>query len=211
MSLIGKALSVVGLQLKSAHDVRWTDERGQGGSAGNAGEVVSASSSLGLSAVWGCANLISGTLSSLPFEIRRHTQEGVAEVVRDHPVHKVIYASPNYDQTALDFWDFMNLSLELWGNAYASVVRRDGQVTALYPIQPEAMSVRRLGTGRIEYRWAENGTDHVRLDRDVLHIRGPGGNPLGGMSTLRFGLQTFSSALAADRAAAGMFRNGLRP
>ncbi|RAP39091.1 phage portal protein, partial [Rhodovulum viride] len=41
--------------------------------------------------------------------------------------------------------------------------------------------------------------------------RGPGGDPLGGMSTLQFGRQAFSSALAAERSAAGMFRNGLRP
>jgi HK97 family phage portal protein len=211
MSLIDKALSAVGLQLKSANAVQWTDGRGQAGAAGAAGERVSAQSSLGLSAVWGCANLISGTLSSLPFEAIRRTEGGIAEVVRDHPLHRVIYESPNFDQTALDFWDFMNLSLELWGNAYASVVRRDGKVTALYPVHPEAMSVRRLETGRIEYRWSDNGRSFVKLDRDVFHVRGPGGNPLGGMSTLRFGLQTFSSALAAERAAASMFRNGLRP
>jgi HK97 family phage portal protein len=219
MTLIDKALSAVGLQFKSDRtsegNVQWADGRRSGGrsggSAGNAGEVVSAQSSLGLSAVWGCANLISGTLSSLPFEAIRRTDAGIAEVATAHPLHQVIYESPNYDQTALDFWDFMNLSLELWGNAYASVVRRDGQVTALYPVHPEAMSVRRLANGRIEYRWSDAGQSFTRLDRDVFHIRGPGGNPLGGMSTLRFGLQTFSSALAADRAAAGVFRNGLRP
>ncbi len=211
MSLIDKALSAVGLQLKSASAVQWTDGRGQSGMAGTAGEVVSAQSSLGNSTVWACANLISGTLSSLPFEATRQTDNGIAEVARDHPLHQVLYESPNYDQTALDFWDFMNLSLELWGNAYASVVRKNGRVTALYPVHPEAMAVRRLKTGRIEYRWSDAGRSFVKLDRDVFHIRGPGGNPLGGMSTLRFGVQTFSSALAAERAAAGMFRNGLRP
>lgn len=211
MSLINKALSAVGLQLKSTSVVKWTDARGQSGAAGNAGELVSAQSSLGLSAVWGCANLISGTLSSLPFEAVRRSEDGIAEVASGHPLHRVIYESPNYDQSALDFWDFMNLSLELWGNAYASVVRKDGKVTALYPVHPEAMSVRRLESGRIEYRWSDNGTSFVKLDRDVFHVRGPGGNPLGGMSTLRFGVQAFSSALAAERAAAGMFKNGLRP
>lgn len=211
MSFIVKALSAVGLQRKSASDVKWADGRERGGSAGNAGEIVTAQSSLGLSAVWGCANLISGTLSSLPFEATRHTDSGVAEVARTHPLHSVIYESPNYDQTALDFWDFMNLSIELWGNAYASVVRKNGQVTALYPVHPEAMSVRRLSNGRIEYRWIDEGKSFQKLDRDVFHVRGPGGNALGGMSTLRFGMQAFSSALAADRAAASMFKNGLRP
>lgn len=210
MGLIDKALSTVGLARKSAELARWSDERVQG-LAGHAGETVTARASLGLSAVWACSNLISGTLSSLPFEVIRHEAGGIAQLAPEHPLHAVIYESPNYDQTALDFWDFMNLSLELWGNAYASVMRREGQVVALYPIRPELVAVRRLANGRIEYRWSDAGQSFVRLDRDVFHVRGPGGNALGGMSTLSFGVQAFSSALAADRAAAGMFRNGLRP
>ncbi|MBT8169825.1 phage portal protein [Falsiruegeria litorea] len=211
MGLIVKALSAVGLQLKSSSAVNWTDGRGQGGSVGAAGEMVSERSSLGLSAVWACANLISGTMSSLPFELVRRGEHGLAKVESQHPLHSVIYENPNYDQTALDFWDFMNLSLELWGNAYADIGRKGGKITGLHPVHPEAMNVRRLATGQIEYRWAEHGKTHVKLDRDVFHIRGAGGNALGGMSTLRFGVNTFSSALAAESAASGMFRNGLRP
>jgi HK97 family phage portal protein len=45
----------------------------------------------------------------------------------------------------------------------------------------------------------------------MLHIRGFGGDPLGGMSTLRFGRNTFGLARAAQRAAGSMFRNGMQP
>ena len=45
----------------------------------------------------------------------------------------------------------------------------------------------------------------------MLHIRGFGGSPMGGMSTLHFGRQTMGLALATDRAAASTFRNGMRP
>lgn len=209
MGLLHKALSAVGLQVKSSDSVKWTDGRGpSGGSA----EKVTPQTSMGLSAVWACSNLISGTLSSLPFEIIQRDDAGFPKVAGTHPLHKVIYESPNFDQTALDFWDFMNLSLELWGNAYASVVRDSrGAITALYPVQPDAMSVRRLKNGRIEYRWTDGGKAFTRLDRDVFHVRGPGGNALGGMSTLQFGSRSFSTALAADQAAANTFVNGMRP
>lgn len=211
MGVLEKALGIVGLQVKS-DSVKWTDERGHASQSGAAGEVVSAQSSLSLSAVWACGNLISGSVSSLPFEVHKKTAGGFAEVLKDHPLQKVIYDSPNFDQTPLDFWDFISLSVELWGNAYARVARDGEKIVALYPIAPEAMTVRRLETGSLEYRWTEDGGKaFTRLDRDVLHIRGPGGNPLGGMSTLRFGREAFSSALAADRTAAGMFKNGLRP
>lgn len=179
--------------------------------AGHAGEVVSASSTMALSAVWACSHLVSGTISSLPFEVHRPAPGGSSNVDERHPLHRVIYESPNYDQTALDFWDYVNLSIELWGNGYAQVERARGAVTALYPIHPEAITVRRLYNGALEYRWTRDNRSYVGTDRDVLHIRGPGGDPLGGMSTLQFGRQAFSSALAADRAAAGMFANGLRP
>lgn len=191
-----------------------TDEAlavGYGAGPGYAGETVTASSTMALSAVWACAHLVSGTISSLPFEVHRPMPDGSSNVDDRHPLHRVIYESPNYDQTALDFWDYLNLSIELWGNGYAQVERARGEVRALYPIHPEAMSARRLASGALQYRWTRDGAYHVGTDRDVLHIRGPGGEALGGMSTLTFGRQAMSSALAADRAAASMFRNGLRP
>lgn len=204
-----KALALVGLQRKGTPEF-WTNGAEAGG-AGYAGEVVTGSSAMALSAVWGCANLISGTISSLPFEVHRTGGNGMTGVYDLHPLHSVIYESPNYDQTALDFWDYLCLSLEMWGNAYARVERSGDRVVALYPIQPEAMAVTRSVGGVLTYRWTQDGRFYERTDRDVLHIRGPGGDPLGGMSTLKFGREVFSTALAADRAAGGVFKNGLRP
>ncbi|MBO9453256.1 phage portal protein [Tropicibacter sp. R16_0] len=209
MGILHKALAAFGLQVKSSDSVKWTDRRGH---SDVSVERVTPRSSMGLSAVWACSNLISGTLSSLPFEIVQRDDAGFPKVAGAHPLHKVIYESPNFDQTALDFWDFMNLSLELRGNCYADVSRDSrGVIKALYPIQPDAVSVRRLNNGRIEYRWTSEGKAFTRLDRDVFHVRGPGGNALGGMSTLQFGSRTFTAALAAEQAAASTFENGMRP
>ncbi|MBE3637473.1 phage portal protein [Mangrovicoccus algicola] len=210
MTVIDKALSVVGLQRKGQ---LWhlADGRPQPvGGTGMAGPVVTPSSSMKLSAVWACANLIGGVTSSLPHELRRTSGEE-SRVEEGHPLHAVIYDSPNYDQTPVDFWDFMNQSIELWGNAYARIARNDaGRILALYPIQPDAMSVARAADGReILYRWSDEGRAWERGSRDVLHIRGPGGNPLGGMSTLSFGVNSMAAAMAAEQAASGMFANGM--
>ena len=178
----------------------------------DAGEIVTETSALAVSAVWACANLISGTISSLPFQVFRRNADGYNEPNQRHPLYRVLHDSPNYDQTALDFWDYVNLSLELRGNAYADIKRnRDGQVIALRPVKPDLVSVRRTDTGPLRYTWTEGGRRYDRDERDVLHIRGPGGDPLTGMSTLTVGRQVFSAAMAAERAAAGMFRNGMRP
>ncbi len=182
------------------------------GSVPDAGELVTEGSSMALSAVWACANLISGTISSLPFMVYRPNNAGFNEVDKTHPLYRVLHDSPNYDQSAVDFWDYIQLSLDLFGNAYADVIRNsDKQVIALRPVKPDTMSVTRTPEGPLRYRWTENGKSYDRQDRNVLHIRGPGGDPLSGMSVLTVGRQTFSAAIAADRAAAGMFRNGMRP
>lgn len=181
------------------------------GARGDAGEVVTEQSILALSAVWACVNLLSGTISSLPLMVYRTTATGARETAKEHPLYRILHDSPNYDQTSLDFWDFICASIELWGNGYARIERSVGRVAALVPIRPDAVAVRRLTDGTLEYRWTEDGKSFVGTDQNILHIRGPGGNPLGGMSTLHFGRHTFSLARAADRAASGMFANGLRP
>lgn len=177
-----------------------------------AGEHVTEASAMALSAVWACANLVCGTISSLPFQVYRERSDGYRERQSGHPLYRVIHDAPNYDQTAVDFWDFINLCIELRGNAYAEIKRAaDGRVIALRPLKPDSVSVRRDENGTLRYRWTMDGKPFERGEDDVLHIRGPGGDPLGGMSTLSFGAQAFSSAQAAERAAAGMFRNGMRP
>lgn len=211
MALMDRALSLIGLQRKAESNVRRTDGRDVlGGGMGDAGIPVSATSTLGLSAAWACSNLISGTISSLPCEVYRQSGR-VPAAVTDHPLYAVLHNAPNYDQTALDFWDFMCLSLELWGNAYARVVRSGAKVVALYPVRPDLVFVRRLDTGALEYSWSYEGKSYRLRDRDILHVRGPGGDPLGGMSTLTVARNTLSAALAAEKTASATFRNGMHP
>lgn len=179
--------------------------------AADSGEVVSDSTVLGLSAVWACTNLLAGTIGSLPMMVYRSGVDG-RELARDHALFRLLHDSPNYDQTALDFWEFVSASLELWGNAYAAKeTDTSGKLLSIVPIRPDLVSVRRRSDGALEYRWTERGQSHVRTDTGVLHIRGFGGNPLGGMSTLHFGRQAFGLARAVDRSAATTFKNGLRP
>ncbi|WP_085025284.1 phage portal protein [Ensifer aridi] len=202
-----KAASVIIRRLSPLDADGWYSE----GQRGDAGELVTADSVLGLSAVWACVNLLSGTIASLPLMVYRTRRDGARQIASDHPLYRVLHDSPNYDQTAVDFWEFGCASIELWGNSYARIERNGGRVTGLHPVTPSLMSVRRLSNGSIEYRWTENGKSFVETDRTVFHIRGFGGNPLGGMSTLHFGRNAFSLARAIDRSAAGTFRNGLRP
>ncbi len=192
-------------------DVREPDGWVSNGMRGDAGEVVTDDTVMSLSAVWACVNLIAGTIASLPLVVYRTDSSGRRTVARDHKLYRVLHDSPNYDQTAVDFWEFVGASIELWGNAYARISRSGADVVSLHPIAPNLVAVRRLPSGSIEYRWTDEGKSYVETDKTMLHIRGFGGNPLGGMSTLHFGRHAFSLARAVDRSAGSTFRHGLRP
>lgn len=167
---------------------------------------------LGLSATWACVNLIAGTIASLPLMVYRTDARGVRTVARDHPLYFVLHDSPNFDQSAIDFWEFMAAALELQGNAYALIDKRgDGSVASLQPIRPDLVTVRRNSRGFLEYEWTEDGRRYVKDVGDVLHVRGPMGNAMGGISTLSACRAVFSGAMAADTAARTTFSNGLRP
>lgn len=166
---------------------------------------------LGLSAVWACVNLIAGTIASLPLMVYRTKADGSRDVDREHPLYRVLHDSPNSLQTALDYWEFTGASIELWGNSYARKVKSGDRIVGLIPIMPQAPQVTNLGNGRLRYRWTEGGKEFDLTSDDVLHIRGFGGNPLGGMSTLAFGARAFGLALDIDRSARGTFKNGMRP
>jgi HK97 family phage portal protein len=178
----------------------------------SSGETVNTASVLGLAAAWACVNLLAGTIASLPLMVYR-TRNGARTIASDHPLYRILHDSPNADQTALDFWEFVCASLELHGNAYAEVVRaRNGRIIALgVPITPELVTVRRLDTGALEYEWVDQGRRIIAGQERVLHIRGFGGNPLGGLSTLSAGRQSFGLAQAIERASGDTFRNGVRP
>lgn len=184
-----------------------------GGRTSNSGETVTIDSALGLSATWACVNLLAGTIASLPVMIYRTDRNGVRTVAKDHPLYWILHDSPNYDQTAVDFWEFMAASVELHGNAFAEIEKRaNGDVYSLTPLRPDVVTTRRLANGDIEYRWTdETGAVNIATQERVLHIRGFGGGPLGGASTLSVCRNTFGAAQATDKAASTMFANGAMP
>lgn len=175
-------------------------------------DIISAGgrNALGLSATWACINLIAGTIASLPLMVYRD-DNGIRRVAKDHSLYWLLHDSPNFDQTAVDFWEYMAAGIELHGNAYADIRRQTDGISSLVPIRPDVVRARRLENGRIEYRWTEGGREIVRQDRDVLHIRGPLGDALSGVSTLTACRGAFDAAIAADSAAETIFSNGIRP
>lgn len=166
---------------------------------------------LGLATAWACVNLLSGTISSLPLEVLQPDGKGKASA-QDHPLYWLLHDSPNSDQTALDWLDFICACIEMNGNAYSEIARRnDGTPIALrVPFAPGNVKVERLANGRLSYEVKENNRTRTLAQENMLHIRGFGGSPLGGLSTLSFGRLVFGAALTLEGAARRTFHHGIR-
>lgn len=166
---------------------------------------------LAISAAWASLNLLVGTIASLPLMVYRDNGKGGREIARDHSLYRLLHESPNTEQTTLDFWEQMGLSLELRGNAYAQIQRIGEKVVALAAIHPDMMQVRRID-GELAYLWSdERGARRQDDAREILHIRGFGGSPLGGLSALSHARSAFAMAREINTAAQETFVNGLRP
>lgn len=211
MSLLARAVERLGWSQKSTPIIRLnlTEPEGWSPEPSYSGVDVSERGVLALSAAWACTNLLAGTIASLPLMVYRTDAAGNRTAARDHPLYKVLHDSPNADQTAMDFWEGGAAVLELRGNMHAHITRAAGRISALTPIfEP---TVRRLPNGSLRYRWTENGKSYDEPEENVFHVRGFGGSPLGGLSTLSYGRQVFGLSAAVNIAAQTTFSNGMRP
>lgn len=177
----------------------------------SSGEPVNDATVLALSSAWACVNLVAGTIATLPVMVYRPAKGGRV-VATDHWLYRILHDDPNLDQTSVDFWEYTCAALELRGNAYAEKLRgSSGQVVGLDPIAPGIVSCRRRDDGELEYRWTWNGISRRETSANVLHIRGFGGDPLGGVSPIAAGAETFGHARALNRTSGSVFRNAMMP
>lgn len=182
------------------------------GQSGGALSFVDPARASGTAVAHRCVMLISELLASVPLNVYRRGERGQRDRAADHPAYSVLHDMPNALHTAFDFRLALILAILTHGNAYAEIERNGrGQVTGLHPIDPRAVSVERLRSGRLRYI-VTGAPSRVLLQDEVLHIRyrlGPDG--VMGQSPIQIGRETFSLALSQNDAAAKQAAKGFRP
>jgi HK97 family phage portal protein/HK97 family phage prohead protease len=179
-------------------------------SGGTSGVAVDAQAAMTVATFFACLRLVASTIAVLPLPVFRKGRDGVATEARDSQLWKVLHDSPNADQTSLDYIEFLVVSLIMRGDHFARKLRDGSRLIGLEPVRPDLVTVRRVESGEIRYRWSEGGKAVDLGEDDVFHVRGFGGGPLGGLSVLAYARESLGLAIAADRAAASMFANGVR-
>lgn len=193
-----------------ASDPRLSEYLGVSGFS-ESGESINAISAMQVSTVWACVRRISGAISSLPVSVVRTSADGVPEEVPGHYLNRILQHSPNADQTALDFFDFMAGAIELHGDGIARKLRgSSGQIIGLEPLIPSTVARTRLPNGKIKYAWTSEGRTFSETEENVLHIRGPGGSALGGLSAISYGRDAIGISRSAERTQSRLFRQGMK-
>lgn len=172
------------------------------------GPVVSAETVLQLSAVYACVSRTAQLVSCLPGSVFDKLRDG-SRVRADDDLTEILALKPNPVQTAPEFWEGMLAHMMMRGNAYAERLTVGGRLVGLRPLI--AVSPRLREDRQFDYRVTENGATEVLPPEKVFHLRGFGGGDGLGLSVVRYGVQSFGAALAADETAAGFFGNALTP
>jgi HK97 family phage portal protein len=116
-----------------------------------AGMTVDATSAVKVPAVFSCCQVLSQDLARTPIRLRQQVDDDTYEDATDHPLWELLHDLANPEMTAYQFKSALQWSLLLYGRAYAEIVREAGRVTALWPLDPAAMTVDRT-PGRVK-RW----------------------------------------------------------
>lgn len=185
-----------------------------------AGKALTQRSAMQMTAVYSCVRILSEAIASLPLHLYRYTDSGGKEKATDSALYFLLHDEPNPEMTSFVFRETLMTHLLLWGNAYAQIIRNGkGEVTALYPLMPDRMTVDRDENGRLYYEYIVSSDDApinrkstVRLQPfDVLHIPGLGFDGLVGYSPIAMAKNAIGMAIACEEYGSKFFANGAAP
>jgi HK97 family phage portal protein len=173
------------------------------------GKPVSLHAAMRLATFWACVRLTAQAVSCLPIAMYEKQTHDSREKV-DDDVSEVISESPNIDQTPLEFWEGIVSWLMTEGNAYAEKAYTGQRLSALTPIASNHCQPVRLPDNELIYRVNDRGKTEDLPREKIFHVKGFGFGGDLGLSVVRFGVQTFGSAIAMEEAAGKLFGSGLQ-
>lgn len=173
-----------------------------------AGVLVDETEAIKVAAVYACVNLISNHVGTINTHLFRRKGRG-KERATEHPLYNLMRWQPNPEMTAMDFKKVMQSYRDLWGNAYAEIVRsRRGDIRELWPIPPGRVEKKRHDNGKLYYVVKNPDNEDVVLPEwGVFHLRGLG-TGVQGCRFMDLARSAISLAMAAEDYGSKFFENG---
>ncbi len=177
-----------------------------------AGKPVTARTAIQVSTVYACVRVIAETVASLPLHLFEVKETGSDKATK-HPLYRLLHDEPNPEMTSFVFRETLLSHLLLWGNAYCQIVRNGrGQITALYPLLPDRMSVDRDPNGNLTYAYTTTDGKTIQIHPvNILHIPGMGFDGIVGYSPVAMERNAIGLGMAAEEYGSRFFSNGATP
>jgi len=177
----------------------------------SSGVMVNERTAMQISAVYACVRVLAEAVAVLPLHVYRKTQDG-RERDYNHTLFALLHDAPNPEMTSFVWRELMLTHLLLYGNSFSQIIRNGrGEVTAIYPLLPDRMTVERDDSGKLRYIYqTEKGTVTLTRER-VLHIPGLGFDGLIGFSPIALARNALGLAAATEDFGAKFFANGANP
>jgi len=170
-----------------------------GGDRTAAGMDVNANTALTLSSYFACIRNASEDIGKIPAYVYEQLRPRGRQLAVDHPNYDLLRIEPNEEMSAMTFKETLMHHAMNRGGGFAWIEREDGWPSALWPIHPSRVRIKRDDTKRLVYDvrgedFSQEGD--VRFQqRDMIHIHG-----LGSVGTNGYVM----SALAADAIGLGL-------
>lgn len=181
-----------------------------GGPSSLSGQSVTSKSALGISAYFASIRNISEDCGKLPVHLYERMEPRGKTLRRDHPVYSLLHDSPNSEMSAMTFRETLTSHALGWKGGFAEIVRRvDGKPSALWPLDPNTVTVMRYQDGTKFYRVQVQGQAHVDLQEyQVFDLHGLGYDAVTGYAMASIARESIGSALGAQAFGAAYFGNG---
>lgn len=146
----------------------------QANSVNEAGVTVTTQSAMRISAVFRCANLISGVCAQSKIQVKDAWTDTAVE---KHQVARLLNLRPNRRQSAYEFRKWLTMRMIFGGEPAAKKVRSGGRVVGLIPLTGHVgIEERRDGSLLFKHSHTGNfkdaGSYEELRQEDVLHVRG---------------------------------------
>jgi HK97 family phage portal protein len=177
---------------------------------GAAGKTVTVDTAMSLAAFWACVRVTAQAVSTLPLQFFEKQANGRRS--------RSTIRSPRSSAAAAvrtstrPRWNIGRASSPgCWSPATpCSEISSTGRQVSALNVLPNAYPYRDPGPGVLSYKYSDRGKSYT-LPRDkVFHVKGFGWGGDSGLSAIRFGVQTFSTAIAAFETSGKLFSNGMQ-
>ena len=164
---------------------------------------------MNLSGVYACIDIISNTISKLPFFVMDRVTR---EHIDDDKLYYLLNYLPNEHTNATDFKKAATVSLLTTGNAYIVPKFRGLELLSLTLVESGDVSPFRSPDDIVVYRYVDRkGSEHVFRYDEIIHLKLYTTDGINGISPLTYARLVVSTGLNQEKFQKQFYENGGRP